>query len=210
MIKDQCLGFVNTPPLWEGTQFGIQQFDFPKMEMNLLQLENISTNLRLGHQMEYVFKQLIEKSKLYQILIYNLQIENEKRTLGEVDFILNELATGNLIHVELAYKFYIIDKTQTSPIHRLIGPNQRDTFFDKKEKILNSQFPLLHSKEGVEILADQKIDVTSLTHQSCFKAQLFQHFNSSVVDTEVFNNNCIVGSWLKFDEMEQAYFTSAQ
>ena len=88
MIKAQCLGFLNTPPLWEGKQFDIQQFEFPSIDLSSFQPEPLPQNIRLGHQVEYIFKQLIEHSAQYNILVYNLPIRKEKRTLGEIDFIL--------------------------------------------------------------------------------------------------------------------------
>lgn len=210
MIKAQCLGFLNTPPLWTGNQFDIQQFNFPDIKLNSIQLEALPQNLRLGHQVEHIFKQLIEQSDSYDILVYNLPIQQEKRTLGEIDFILQDNVSNKLIHVELTYKFYIIDTDITDPIHSLVGPNRRDTFYQKKEKILNTQFPLLQAKESIDALSGLGIDHSIIQHQCCFKAQLFTPYGKNVDSIKVFNRQCFAGYWLKFDDFELLYLQDAQ
>ena len=143
MNKAQYIGFLNTPPLWENKQFDIQQFEFPSLDLHSFHPAPIPKNIRLGHQLEYVFKQLVDYSEVYDIVLYNLPIRQEKRTLGEIDFILHDTTGDQLIHVEMTYKFYLVDPAISKPIHRLIGPNKRDRFFDKMEKIKNKQFPIL-------------------------------------------------------------------
>ena len=208
LIKKQILGFLNTPPLWAGEQFGIQQFDFPDMDMNDFVTAPIPSNIRLGHQMEYVFKQLILHSEKYEIQAHNLLVKKEKRTIGEIDFILKEVHTSKLIHVELTYKFYIIDLEITAPIHRLIGPNKRDMFFAKMEKIKNEQFKLLHTKEGANALVNNDIDHAEIDHQCCFKAQLFQGYGVTSSGMHPINKKCIVGYWLRFKVFNTAEFSS--
>ncbi len=209
MIKAQCAGFINTPPLWENKQFDVQQFEFPTLELHTFYPKAIPQNLRLGHQMEYVFKQLIEYSEAYEIVLYNLQINQAEKTLGEIDFILKDKTKDKLIHVELTYKFYIIDPEIPDPIRSLIGPNRRDSFFEKIEKIKNRQFPLLHSEAGAKALHDNNIDHSKLEHHCCFKAQLFQPFGKSPIDIGTLNKDCVVGYWLRFDDLNKPAFVNA-
>jgi hypothetical protein len=157
--------------------------------------------------MEYVCKQLLEYSSNYEILVYNLPIREEKQTLGEVDFILRDLETEKIIHVELTYKFYIIEPDITEPLHQLIGPNKRDAFIMKMEKIKNKQFALLHSKAGSKALADKGIIVSDITHKACFKAQLFKPFKQDTVHLHLLNKNCIMGYWLRFFEFNTSTFS---
>ncbi|NNE75698.1 MAG: DUF1853 family protein [Pricia sp.] len=206
MIKEQCVGFLRTPPLWTKEQFGIRQFTFPTLDINGLTPEPIQGKLRLGHQMEHVFYQLIQNSGKYTILVYNLPIKMGNRTIGEIDFILRDKITDHLIHVELTYKFYILDFLISEPIHRLMGPNRRDMFFTKMEKIKNQQFELLHGKEGIEALSKLKIDHTIISHQACFKAQLFAPFKMKSIPIRPLNKACVAGYWLQFDEFSSREF----
>ena len=210
MSKPQIKGFLNTPPIWKRKQFGIDQFEFPTIDLDTFQLIEIPNNLRLGHQMEYVFKQLIENSNNYALILYNLPIRNEERTLGEIDFILKEKKTNQLIHVELTYKFYLLDPDIPEPIHRLIGPNRRDRFFDKMEKIKNEQFPLLHSPSGVKALEEHEIDPQSIKHECCFKAQVYIPFQEKKINFGLLNRETIAGYWLRLKDLITVDFSKDQ
>ena len=202
MIKEQCLGFLETPPLWTGEQFGIEQFVFPELHMKRFLPKPISKKLRLGHQMEHVFTQLLVRNNAYDLVLHNKAVKEENRTIGEIDFILKHRETERLLHVELTYKFYIVDPSISEPIHRLIGPNRRDMFFTKMEKIRDKQFPLLHSTNGIRTLSENQINHDDITHQACYKAQLFMPHTNAHVDITPLNRDCIYGYWLRFEDFE--------
>lgn len=209
-LQKQCFGFLNTPPLWKNEQFGIQQFKFPEINLATFQPRAIPSKIRLGHQMEYVFAQLVDYCPDYEILLHNLPVKNPKRTIGEIDFILKDIQTEELIHIELTYKFYIINPEISEPIHQLMGPNKRDMFYTKMEKIKNEQFQLLHSNEGAKALSYNNIDHSKITHQTCFKAQLFDPYGSTPINIRPLNTHCIAGSWLRFDEFNSSEFKRHQ
>lgn len=206
MSFKQCYGFYHTPPLWPNEEFGIRQFVFPEIDLGKVPLQKLPDNLRLGHQMEAVFEQLISHSKEYGLVVQNLAVEKDKRTLGEIDFILKDLKTGRTVHVELTYKFYLIDPDIPEAIDRLVGPNRRDTFRAKIEKIRDKQFPLLHSKSGVATLSKNHIDPEEIEHQACFKAQLFTPYSDSKADIAPLNKDCIKGYWIRFSDFEKEGF----
>ena len=206
MIDKRFIGFLNTLPLWTNEQFGIPQFKFPEIDSTNFQSKPIPQRLRLGHQMEHVFKQLIDASSQYDILIYNLPIKANKRTIGEIDFILRNVKTEQMLHVELTFKFYIIDTAISEPIHQLIGPNRRDMFFTKMEKIKQRQFPLLHTVEGRDALQQRGIDHEKVEHQCCFKGQLFVPYRESEILIHPLNKACVQGYWLKFDALNAKEF----
>jgi hypothetical protein len=206
----QVKGFLNTPPIWVNTQFGIHQFEFPKVEMASFVPTVIPQKIRLGHQMEFVCKQLLEEGPQYEVLVHNLPVREGKKTIGEIDFILREVATQQIIHIELTYKFYIINPEISEPIHQLMGPNKRDMFFTKMEKIKKAQFPLLHSKPGRLALAEIAIDHTNITHEACYKAQLFEPYASQLLSIRPLNPNCIVGYWLRLKDLQTDAFKNNQ
>ncbi len=206
LLHKQIQGFLATPPLWLNEQFGIRQFEFPGIKTEGLSYNKLPSNIRLGHQMEYVFKQLLEHAPNYRLLLHNLPIKNGNRTIGEIDFILRNLELQQTIHVELTYKFYIIHTEMSEPVHQLMGPNKRDMFFTKMEKIRNGQFPLLHSNEGAAALGAKGIDHREITHQACYKAQLFRPFDTESVHIRPLNHDCITGFWLRFDDFNSREF----
>lgn len=201
-INKQIKGFLNTPPIWVKTQFGILQFEFPKVDLTEFSSTPIPEKIRLGHQMEFVCKQLLDFCPKYEVLLHNLPIREGKQTIGEIDFILREVDTQQLIHVELTYKFYIINPEITEPIYQLMGPNRRDMFFTKMEKIKHQQFALLHTKAGSAALAEKAIDHGQIIHQACFKAQLFEPYGSNPLNLRPLNPNCIFGYWLRIADLQ--------
>jgi len=158
--------------------------------------------------MEAVCKQILEYCPDYEVLVHNLPIREGKQTIGEIDFILKEVATQQLVHVELTYKFYIIDPSISEPIHQLMGPNRRDMFFTKMEKIKNQQFKLIHSTPGRKALAELGINHTKIRHYACYKAQLFEPYMSKPITIRPLNPNSIIGYWLRMIDFKSNVFST--
>ena len=186
------------------------QFQFPEVAIDSFVPSPIPENLRLGHQMEYVCKQFLDQSDAYDVLVHNLSIRDGKQTIGEIDFILKETATRQLIHVELTYKFYLIDNDIENPIHQLIGPNRSDAFYKKLQKIKNNQFSLVHTGIGRSILLEKEIETTNIKQQVCFKAQLFKPYKADSLQLDPFNAHCIVGYWLRLKDFNENKFSTFQ
>lgn len=164
--------------------------------------DEIPDNIRLGRRVELLFQYYLEHTQRYDVIISNLQINNDKRTIGELDYILFDQKSQQTIHLELAYKFYCYDPSFSNiELERWIGPNRKDSFVEKRDKLLNKQFPLVFKEETISILSDigmDRIDGQSL----CFFAQLYVPLNSYELNDfgkyEEVNPNCIVGFWINF------------
>ncbi len=200
------LGFYQTQPIWINTQFGLTQFEFPEIDINKHVAKPIPERLRIGHKMEYVFEQLLSGSKDWQILTKNLLVDRNKERLGELDFIVHNKIDQKNYHIELAYKFYIINPEITEPIHRLMGPNKKDMFFTKLDKLKNKQFPLLFSKELASQLSELRLIPKEVKQEACFKAQLFAPYENNTTSIRPLNKDCIVGNWIHFDDFNTAAF----
>jgi uncharacterized protein len=131
-LKTQFLGYMNTPSLFKElyglTQIEldideIKEFDFTKL--------NITSKLTLGSRIERFFEFYIQQSQNYELIKNNIQIINNKQTLGELDFILYDKKAQKYLHVEHVYKFYLYDDSIINEIDRFIGPNKNDTFGKK-------------------------------------------------------------------------------
>lgn len=203
--------FYRTPPLWEGEYEGMVQFVFPQVDLTSFILLPIPQNQRLGNQLEFIFHQLILHSNTYEVLAYNLPIRKNKISLGEIDFILQHTFNKTLIHLELTYKFYIIIDDGIAKIEdKLIGPNYRDTFILKRDKLKVHQLLLPRSLEGTASLYENGIDPLRLTPQVCFKAQLFTPFSKPNLNLSPFNPECVAGNWISSMEFYSEEFKSYQ
>ena len=162
-----------------GEHLGLENFTLPFFDSKssgtgILQ---IPENLRLGNRLERLFSFVIANTGTYDILFENLQIIADKITLGELDFILREVTTNKLIHVELAGKIYLYDPSIEGELARWMGPNRKDSLLRKLQKLKDKQFPLLYHDATQKILESRHIAVESIIQKSCFKARLFMPFH---------------------------------
>lgn len=198
-------GFYHTFPLWTKQQFGLTQFDFPEITLDGILAIDFPENLRLGHQMEYVFKHLMGMAQDYELVLSNVLVDEGKTRIGELDFILKNTSTQKYVHVELAYKFYIINPEISEPIYRLMGPNKRDMFHTKLDKLKTKQLPLLFHNSLAPYWETLEIDPIEIEQQCCFKVQLFEPYAENV-SIRPLNTSCIVGKWLRFDDFNTPEF----
>ncbi|WP_407650175.1 DUF1853 family protein [Aequorivita echinoideorum] len=157
----------------------------------------------LGIQAEACFKAYLQQSPYFEVLASNLQIQGETETLGELDYIVKNLITKENIHIELACKFYLYDENRSKiEEQKWIGPNQKDTLFEKLEKLKSKQFPLLYASETTKTLNEMEIEIPS-KQQLCLKAFLFIPKDSNQKSFPKNYRNCIVGHYLKWEEFSE-------
>jgi len=151
---------------------GIPPFHLSELTLpNDLEFD-LPTNLRLGHLVEKIVSELIQASENYNLCFENIQIIEDKKTIGELDFIIENKATNELTHLELAYKFYLFDPSiSTEPINNWIGPNRNDSLREKLDKLKAKQFPLLYHPCTVAQL--NAIDIGTVSQALCLLVSLF-------------------------------------
>lgn len=172
---------------------GFEKFDW----RNLIILKNVEfelpQNIRLGHLAEKVFSFLISASENYRVLHENIQIIEEGKTIGEIDFIIEEVNKQEVIHVELAYKFYLYDSSISSKaIQNWIGPNRNDSLIQKLEKLKKKQFPLLQHQSTVAMLPN--LNVKKVQQALCFIVSLYLPYHEKI------------NSGAEFDEATKGYY----
>lgn len=154
---------------------------FPTFNLSKLKLPStidfaLPTNVRLGHLAENTVSKLIKAANNYNLLYENVQVLEGNKTIGELDFIIEEKESKELIHLELAYKFYLFDPSISSQaIKNWIGPNRNDSLHEKLEKLKSKQFPLLYHPCTAARL--NKVDVNSIAQSLCLLASLYVPFN---------------------------------
>jgi hypothetical protein len=147
----------------------------------------LATNIRLGHLAEKIVSELIKLSGNYQVLYEHFQIIEDRKTLGEIDFIIENTIDKKLIHLELAYKFYLFDPSISSePINNWIGPNRNDSLREKLEKLKSKQFPLLyHSCTASKF---PTIDIETVSQALCLLVSLFIPYEFKTTLAPVYDN----------------------
>lgn len=210
--------FYKTASLWSGSLLGLQQFYLKNFDFNhlkegdALELPSIPQGTVLGKRAEYFFKFCIEGSNNYELLLSNVQIFKKKVTVGELDYIVKEIPTGHIIHIELVYKFYIYDpefaSTEKSDLlielSKYRGPNRRDHLIRKIKHLKNHQLPLLYSQETQDILTSHSIPLEKIRQQVCFLAHVFIPHKYWNHDFKYINKACIVGYYFKISAFAKA------
>ncbi|MBV1924453.1 MAG: DUF1853 family protein [Flavobacteriaceae bacterium] len=188
IVKSNSLDFSIT---------GLQTFNLS--ELNIVNdLEFLlPNNIRLGHLAEKIVSELIKSSTNYKVLHENVQVIESKNTIGEIDFLIEELKTETKIHLELAYKFYLYDPNISSePINNWIGPNRNDSLIKKLEKLKSKQFPLLHHNCTKAIF--NEIDVSEVSQALCLLVSLFIPYEYKATFSSIYKN-AIKGYYVDFE-----------
>ena len=154
-----------------------------------------STTKRLGIYFEKLWQFYLEHGPQWQLLGHNLQIIEQKKTLGELDILAHNQLSG-YYHIELAVKFYLQYPGQSGQeCQHWIGPQTRDQL-DIKLKTLNKrQFPILHHDQTQELLSSFNIDQT-IQQRLVLKGYLFHQFQHAYLLPIDVNHQCNIGQWL--------------
>jgi len=180
----------------EGAAFPCHSLAPPK-EATALNLQQ-----KLGHLYEDALAVMLESAPRYDTLAQGLQIrQNAGRTLGEMDFMVRDLVSDQLIHLELAVKFYLAVETENGVL--LPGPDARDNYFRKIEKMRSHQLVLA---EKFRDLLPEKFRTEEIAVQQLVHGCIFNHVNASrPVEAEFLNPRGRRGKWLHAEECTE-YF----
>ncbi|WP_066218151.1 DUF1853 family protein [Formosa haliotis] len=198
--EKQYHGYFNTPLLWTGkNSLELEQFKIPNSNFSNLNIR-VEEGLRLGKLVEqFVFFEL-NQCKNIDFLAENLQIQKDKTTLGEIDCILRHHNT--LYHIEIVYKFYLYDpKVGQTEFEHWIGPNRKDSFIEKINKLKHKQLPLLYKQETQNQLEALGISTKQLQQRVLFKAQLFLPLTALKDVFKELNPDCVTGFYISYSEV---------
>jgi hypothetical protein len=104
------------------------------------QLEALKSK-RLGYRFEAFINYWLQISPNFTLIDHNIQIIENKQTLGEVDFIIQDKHSKAIIHLEVAVKFYL----GTAPYEddfRWFGTNTNDQLGKKQQHLTKHQTQL--------------------------------------------------------------------
>lgn len=199
-LTKQFIGYFNTPLLWDNTVMNLTQFN---TNIALPPKFNIPTNTesRLGKRIERFFNFELSLDESISILLENYQVQDDKITLGEVDFLIEK--NGIPIHIEVVYKFYVIDTSiGTNEIEHCVAPNKKDSLIKKITKLKTKQLPLIYNSKIETKLNDLNVDSSEIEQYVFFKAQLFLPINSPNFEFKFLNKKCVSGYYFHYTDLE--------
>lgn len=112
---------------------------------------------RLGYYFERLYECLLTDILGWEVLVRNLPIRGHERTLGELDFVVRNPATGGAEHHEIAIKFYL-GYGGSEAMARWYGPNAVDRLDLKTQRMLEHQSQRAGLAESVAALGALGID----------------------------------------------------
>ncbi|CAM1333414.1 DUF1853 family protein [Tenacibaculum aestuariivivum] len=201
-LQLQYEGFLKTPFLWNGKGvFNLHQFEITSNNTASF-TTTIIKKPRLGKLVERFVTFELQQNPLIKIIAENIQIQQEKITLGELDCLL--LKDQEPIHLEIIYKFYLYNNSVgETEIERWIGPNKKDSLVQKLTKLKEKQLPLLYSEQCLPYLNNLNLDAEKIKQQLYFKAQLFVPLKDYGKELPLINNDCIIGFYITLLELNQ-------
>ncbi len=100
---------------------------------------------RLGFVYQDVCAQLFKLSDTYQIEAEEIQLFEQKKTIGAIDFIIRNLQNSQLEHWEVAVKFYLLHDS------KWFGPNAADRLDIKLDRMLNHQLKMSSTQSFIDL-----------------------------------------------------------
>jgi len=158
-------------------------------------------NKRLGSYFEGLMSYWLIISPNFRAVQHNIQIIHNNHTYGEIDFIIEEIRTQKIIHLEVAVKFYL----GTHPLNnsfRWYGTNTKDQLGKKYAHLADKQTQISqrHPEELKPYLKHQ------IDEKHCIiKGRLFYPLNFEVAPTDLpLSSNHLRGRWCYVQERDQS------
>ncbi|MBC8288785.1 MAG: DUF1853 family protein [Planctomycetes bacterium] len=96
---------------------------------------------RVGRYFERLVLFYLKHVRKVEIVASGLQLQEDGQTVGELDFVFRD-ESGQLQHWETAVKFYLHFPGASKCGSHFIGPDSRDNFETKLQRIFEHQLPL--------------------------------------------------------------------
>ena len=165
---------------------------------------------RLGIYYELLWRTLLENGSQFKIQLQNQQVIDNKITLGEFDFILEDSKQQQSHHLEIAIKFYLNTShlfAQSTESYQSLstnsdfwrGPNSDDSLHIKYVHLISKQLQLSRHTAAKKLLAEHNI--RSVLPLFSLKGFLFNHWLHDAVAPLHFNQNAPLYHWLYIDEL---------
>lgn len=206
MLKEKCCNIhtraiidsLRTSPLLVSSLTEAVCFDRAKFS-KIGEIPDIDYAQKLGHLYEDMLEHLITSSPGIDLLGRGVQIfDQNKITLGELDYILRDTSTGESIHLELAVKFYLISYQDGKPTYP--GPDPRDNWLNKLQRLRVHQLRMTQSIAGKKLLLDD-YGISQITPQQLIYGKLFDHYQAADRPLPpAINASCERGVWKHLHE----------
>ncbi|HEY8403855.1 MAG TPA: DUF1853 family protein [Flavobacteriales bacterium] len=164
--EEWCLSQLEAHNLW------LRDLDDnPSALLDFLNAEGLKL---LGKKFESLLAFWFSHSPVFELLHRNVVLHDDaKNTSGEIDFIIRDVETNELMHIESACKYYI-GYQKSSHWDNWIGPNGHDSL-DNKLKKSQRQLRAFERKEGRAFLKAHELEMPR--SYLFMKGYFFHHYS---------------------------------
>lgn len=181
---------------------------YANIENHILEDYDFSKHFRLGMYYEHLLKSIFLCSN-NQLMAHHKVIQNDERTLGEIDFLLNQTQTKpEIIHLEVAYKVYAF----TGDAWR--GPNPKDSLTTKVQHLFLKQLKMFQKYPKAWQNAGLAVPIHS---KALIQGRLFlpfreikNDFNNNILDFNINTASAVSGVWCHRNDFEAYVKQSGQ
>lgn len=184
------------------------QFDSKEVKTELYDFI-VGKNLKmLGPYFEGLWQFYLENSNDTELIDQNLQVINDKQTLGEFDFIYFDRTNKSHIHLEVSIKYYLgvpgLNNAlgEVSEMSAWIGPNKNDRLDKKFYKLKDHQSKLSEAEVAKEILLAR--GVSEVQSQVCLLGYLFYPYEQAMSPPENSFSAHNRGTWISLTEFSKS------
>jgi len=183
-------------------------YNFPRQEnitaliqwLNALKIKQPADSgkyIPLGKYAEKLVKYYLENVKEIKLLASNLQlIENEKTTIGELDYLFEDTQLNEFIHLEFSIKYYLKTSRNNQTIY--LGPSTKDYMARKMKRLLDHQTRLCRTHQQ---LLPKNLQQSSYQPKAVIKGCIF--YPLSEWNTRMDRNETNEGWWLTIKDFYQ-------
>ena len=206
-IQSPSLARLNNIPSWEIDLNEQLKTWFTQLDQNPDQLQNYLNHHEhklLGTYFECLFQFFFKHAPNWQLVAHNIQIIEDKQTLGELDIIAHHQANNRAkeeYHLELAVKFYLQHPDHTGlEANHWLGPQSRDRLDLKLNKLSQKQFPFLAHQSVKDALEKKGLPLPS-QQRLILKGYLFSRWGQKSILPDQVNKRCLTGQWIHQSEI---------
>lgn len=186
LLNDNVLNEVQLQPLT------------PKQLNRLEQLGGLELpSSKLGYYFEALVKRYIEVSDAYTLKAANVQVQENRQTLGEFDMLIENEKNNHFEHWEVSCKFYLCHAPQQG-LEGCCGTQLKDVFAVKLDRMRDKQLKLSKTPQGIETL--QKLRITEPTSKGLLKGMVFYHQSLGASSNNQLNDFHFKGIWMYSSE----------
>lgn len=158
---------------------------------------------RLGAYFEHLIAFWMQHSPHYELMEHRKAFHGPDRTIGEADFLIQNLAKERTEHWEVAVKFYLCADGQQA-WSSWVGPNPDDLLEYKMHHLNETQLQLFDQHIPKAWLKDKKY--TQPQPFAFVKGYFFNHFEGQETILPQHTAQPSQGDWLHYRELDRLEF----